>query len=80
MVRGTESQKIPMLELIGIIENFLALRADPLILFSFRAAGTNSQNLPTGLADYLPTIFLLISAPSSTIYRFFFSKEMKKLE
>ena len=28
MVRGTESQKIPMLELIGIIENFLALRVE----------------------------------------------------
>ena len=37
MVRGTESQKIPMLELIGIIENFLALRVETLqhLLFQY---------------------------------------------
>ena len=37
MVRGTESQTIPMLELIGIIENFLALRVETLqhLLFQY---------------------------------------------
>ena len=37
MVRRTESQKIPMLELIGIIENFLALRVETLqhLLFQY---------------------------------------------
>ena len=30
----------------------------------FPPAGTNSQNLPTGLADYLPIVFLSINAIS----------------